>query len=254
MSNERKQWIHDLLKKGIENGDAEAVAVVDESQYVQHNPLTKEGGIGLAELFARLALTNPHVEIIRIFSDGDYIFAHTEYDFSSEKICFEVFRFEGDKTVEHWDNLQLRQPLNASGRSMTDGLTEVSHLEQTETNRRIIERFIDDVMINKNTEALTDYIDTNHYHEHSPELGDDVALLKAALGTADNPSTLHYETHYRTLAEGNFVLSVCEGFRKGEHSAFYDLFRIESGKIVEHWDTVEAVPPRDEWNNENGKF
>ncbi|MDD1793035.1 hypothetical protein L4D06_02905 [Enterovibrio makurazakiensis] len=254
MSKERKQWIHDLLKKGIENGDAEAVAVVDESQYVQHNPLTKEGGIGLAELFARLALTNPHVEIIRIFSDGDYIFAHTEYDFSSEKICFEVFRFEGNKTVEHWDNLQLRQPPNASGHSMIDGVTDVTDLPQTEANRQTISHFVDNVLINKNIEALTDYIDATNYREHSPELSDDVQLLKAALGTADNPSTLHYETHHRTLAEGNFVLSVCEGFRAGEHTAFYDLFRLENGKIVEHWDTVETVPPRKEWNNDNGKF
>ena len=35
---------------------------------------------------------------------------------------------------------------------------------------------------------------------------------------------------------------------------FYDLFRIENGKIVEHWDTIEEIPPRSEWKNQNGKF
>jgi predicted SnoaL-like aldol condensation-catalyzing enzyme len=56
------------------------------------------------------------------------------------------------------------------------------------------------------------------------------------------------------LAEGSFVLSVSEGARGGVHSSFYDLFRVEAGKLVEHWDTIEAIPPRSEWKNDNGKF
>src|ERR1700722_16981712 len=31
------------------------------------------------------------------------------------------------------------------------------------------------------------------------------------------------------------------------------LFRIEKGRIAEHWDTLEAIPPRDQWKNSNGK-
>jgi predicted SnoaL-like aldol condensation-catalyzing enzyme len=34
----------------------------------------------------------------------------------------------------------------------------------------------------------------------------------------------------------------------------HNLFRIESGKIAEHWDTLEAIPARDQWKNSNGKF
>ena len=36
--------------------------------------------------------------------------------------------------------------------------------------------------------------------------------------------------------------------------AVYDLFRVEHGKIAEHWDTIETIPPRDQWKNQNGKF
>lgn len=153
------------------------MTVVDEKQYKQHNPMTKEGDIGLAELFARLAKTNPHVEIIRIFSDGDYVFAHTEYDFSSVKICFEVFRFEGEKTVEHWDNLQLKQPPNASGHSMVDGATEVTDLEATKRNRDTVESFIQEVLIAGDIPALPGYFDKEHYTEHSPEQDDDINNL-----------------------------------------------------------------------------
>jgi predicted SnoaL-like aldol condensation-catalyzing enzyme len=38
------------------------------------------------------------------------------------------------------------------------------------------------------------------------------------------------------------------------HSSFYDLFRVADGKLAEHRDTIEAVPPPSEWKNDNGKF
>ena len=60
-------------------------------------------------LFKRLSKSSPRVNIVRIFSDGDFVFGHTEYDFSTSRIGFEVFRFAGDQAVEHWDNIQLRK-------------------------------------------------------------------------------------------------------------------------------------------------
>ena len=107
MVRNRKQQIRKLLK-GIETGDPEAVTVVNEDKYIQHNPLTRTGNIGLAELFKRLSQTSPRVEIVRIFEDGDFVFAHTDYDFNEVEVGFEVFRFENGQAVEHWDNLQPR--------------------------------------------------------------------------------------------------------------------------------------------------
>ena len=78
MTSKRKNQIHTLLK-GIETGDALSVAVVNPDKYIQHIPQTREGGEGLAALFKRLSKTSPRVNIVRIFSDGDYVFVHTEY-------------------------------------------------------------------------------------------------------------------------------------------------------------------------------
>ena len=72
---------------------------------------------------------------------------------------------------------------------------------------------------------------------------------EGADGTAINYGTLH-----RVLAQGNFVLCVSEGSFDGNHTAFYDLFRLANDKIVEHWDTTETVAPVEEWKNDNGKF
>ena len=119
---QRKNQIRKLLK-GIETADPAAAAVVNESKYIQHNPQTQEGSEGLTALFARLSKTNPRVNIVRAFADGDFVFALTEYDFASRRIGFEVFRFDGDLAVEHWDNIQPRRGPNPSGRTMVDGPT-----------------------------------------------------------------------------------------------------------------------------------
>ena len=75
-------------------------------------------------------------------------------------------------------------------------------------------------------------------------------LTKAARGLAalsesvsNDGNKMQYDRLHRLLAEGNFVLSVSEGFLNGVHSSFYDLYRIANGKLVEHWDTTEAIPP-----------
>jgi len=255
MTSKRKDQICALLK-GIQTGDAAAVAVVNEDKYIQHNPQTHEGSEGLAALFQRLSKTSPRVNIVRVFEDGDYVFAHTEYDFASSNIGFEVFRFEDDLAVEHWDNIQQRQGPNPSGHTMVDGPTEATDLDRTESNREIVRSFINETLINGQLDTLERHIDGECYTEHNPRIADGLSALRSALAgpASNNCITIKYDRIHRLLAEGSFVLCVSEGFLNGTHSSFYDLFRVADDKIVEHWDTTEAVPPRTEWKNDNGKF
>lgn len=254
MTTKRKNDICALLK-GIETGDEVSVAVVNQDKYIQHNPQTHEGSLGLAALFKELAKSSPTVNIVRVFSDSDYVFAHTEYDFGSPRVGFEIFRFEGDQTVEHWDNIQARKGPNPSGHNMTDGTTEVSDLNRTEPNREIVRSFINEVLIKGQIDKLNDYIDAEHFTEHNPRLGDGLSTLQAALfASASNHIIIKYDKIHRILAEGNFVLSVCEGYLDEVHTSFFDLYRVLNGKLVEHWDTTEAIPPTSEWKNDNGKF
>jgi len=239
----------------IETGDEEAVTVVNPHKYIQHNPETHEGGEGLAALFKRIARTSPRVDVVRVFSDGDYVFAHTEYDFSSVRVGFEIFRFEGDQTVEHWDNIQEKEGPNPSGHSMIDGPTTATDLGRTSSNREAVRAFVDKVLINGKTEEIEQYIDASGYTEHNPRIGDLPALRTALCERTDTGShVIQYDRNHRLLADGNFVLSVCEGALSGDHTSFYDLFRLQDGRVVEHWDTTEAVPPLAEWKNNNGKL
>ena len=256
MTQSKKDLVKKLLK-GIETGDPEAAAVVNEAKYIQHNPLTRTGSEGLAELFKRLSQFSPRVRIARIFEDGDIVFAHTDYDFNVVEIGFEVFRFEDGFAVEHWDNLQHKPDNpNRSGHTMIDGLTEVADLDKTEVNRERVQSFIDEVLIRGQLSKLSDYIDAETYTEHNPHMEDGLSALHSTLAEAgaDGNRVIQYERMHRLLAEGNFLLSICEGYRDGVHTSFFDLFRVTDGKIVEHWDTTYAIPPRSQWVNSNGKF
>lgn len=247
-----RQRITTMLK-GIETGDPASVEVVNEACYVQHNPMTEEGSIGLAELFKQLSRTSPRVQVIRAFEDGDFVFAHVDYDFAEHVTGFEVFRFEDGFAVEHWDNLQLlAHAPNPSGRSMNDGQTEVEDLDQTEANRAVVSEFVDAVLVGRQLSALDRFVAADLV-EHDPMRGDGVALLRDALA-AEGAHRLRYDAIHRVLAEGNFVLVAAEGAHEVTPSAIYDLFRLSGGLIVEHWGSIEEIPPREIWKNDNGKF
>ncbi|MEH6526972.1 MAG: nuclear transport factor 2 family protein [Sneathiella sp.] len=254
MTPSKKDQIRALLKS-IETGDPEPIAVVDEARYIQHNPQTQEGSEGLVALFRRLSKTSPRVNIVRAFEDGDFVFAHTEYDFASRKIGFEIFRFDGSRAVEHWDNIQERLGPNPFGHSMVDGPTEATDLDLTEVNRALVLDFVETVLIDGQINRLTDFMTDDSFTDHNPRQGDGAALLRSALQAEhDGGRRLDYHRIHRVLAEGNFVLCVSEGRNAGRPSAFYDLFRLANGKLVEHWDTTEKIAPVNEWKNDNGKF
>ncbi|MEP4036160.1 nuclear transport factor 2 family protein [Pseudophaeobacter sp.] len=246
----KKELLQTFLK-GIETGDAMAAAVVNEAKYIQHNPQTHEGSEGIASLFARLSKTDPKVTFHRVFEDGDFAFAHIQYDFSSLRTAFEVFRFEDGQAVEHWDNIQPDQPPNPSGRGMLDGSSEITDLDKTEANRAFAREFVQHVCVDQQFDSLSDYIHAE-LRQHHPKIGDGASALRQAL--QDDGLLLRYSQIHRVLAEGNFVLCVSEGWRGEIHSSFYDLFRLDEGKIFEQWNTTETVPPRAEWKNDNGKF
>ena len=253
MTPSKKHRIAAMLKS-IKTGDPAPIAVVNEAKYIQHNPQTHEGSEGLAVLFARLSKTSPRVNTVRSFEDGEFVFAHMEYDFSRRNIGFEVFRFEDGYAVEHWDNIQPRMGPNPAGHSMVDGVTEARDPDRTEANRAVVRDFAEVVLIGGAHARLSDFV-AKDYTEHNPALVDGTgALLSHLSAEQDGRTGLEYQVLHRVLAEGSFVLTACEGYRDGIHSAFYDLFRIAGGRIVEHWDTTEKIAPRSEWKNDNGKF
>ena len=250
----RKQQVVDLLK-AFETGDAGPVGVINPDKYIQHNPSAEDGLAGLRTLLQVLPAGAVRVNTVRVFEDGDYVFAHTDYDVFGPKIGFDVFRFEDGRIVEHWDNLQETAGPNPSGRTMIDGPTQATDLDKTRENKALVRSFVDDILVNGRMDRLAGYFDGDAYAQHNPQIADNVSGLGAALqAMAAQGVAVKYDRIHQVLGEGSFVLVVGEGSVAGQPTSYYDLFRVEDGKIAEHWDTIEAIPARDQWKNQNGKF
>lgn len=138
MANDTKQQVRDLLKS-IETGDPGPIAAINPNKYTQHNLGAADGLAGFGALMAQLPKGSTKVNTVRVFRDGDSVFAHSDYDFFGPKIGFDIFRFEHGKIVEHWDNLQEKPSApNPSGHTMTDGAVEVRDLDETEPNKKLV--------------------------------------------------------------------------------------------------------------------
>ena len=250
-----KQQVHDLLRS-IETGDHAPIASINPDRYIQHNLAVADGLAGFGAVMKQLPPGTARARPIRLFQDGEYVVAHTDYDFFGPKIGFDVFRFEAGRIVEHWDNLQPKpQQPNPSGRTMIDGPTEATDLESTEANKALVRGFLEEVLIKGKLDLLPRYFDDGRYLQHNPRVGDGLKGLAAGMEQmAREGQALRFTKVHRVLGEGSFVLAMSEGLLGDTPTAFYDLFRVEGGKLAEHWDTIEAIPPEAQHQNRNGKF
>ena len=242
------------------NGDTEKAASLLAEGYIQHNLAYGTGRDAFVGSVAYLASApvKTTVNNIRAFEDGDKVFLQTVYNFAGagEQAAFDIFRFdENGKIAEHWDNLAAKAEPNPSGRTQIDGTMELKDLDKTEENRELVKNFLYDVMQGNHPEKTPDYFDGDTYIQHNTGIADGLSGLGAALAAmAEHNIQMIYNTVHQVLAQGNFVLAVSEGTFGGAPTSYYDLWRVENGKIAEHWDVMETIADPSTWQNSNGKF
>lgn len=253
MTDNKKKVV--ALLKSIETGAAEPVGYINPNKYIQHNLKAEDGLAGFGKLLQQLPKDSAKVNTARVFQDGDFVIAHSEYDFFGPKIGFDIFRFEDGKIVEHWDNLQTTAGPNPSGHTMIDGPTETKDQDKTEANKAVVKSAVEDLLINGEMAKAPNYFNGNEYINHNPEANEGLTGLAKGMAERAKQGIIEkiHKVH-KVLGEGNFVLTVSEGVFGGKATAFYDLFRVENGKIAEHWDVVQEIPARENWKNNNAKF
>ena len=167
--------------RSLETGEKEPVNFIKPNKYIQHNLGAGDGLAGFGALLANAPAGGFKAEVIRAYQDGDYVFLQTKYDFFGPKAGFDVFRFEDGKIVEHWDNLTEITAPNPSGRTQFDGETLIANTDKTESNKKIVEGFVNDVLKGGKVEMLTTYINPNKYLQHNSGVADGLDGLGAAL-------------------------------------------------------------------------
>ena len=242
------------------SGDSAKAAELLAEGYIQHNLAygTGRGAFVGAVDYLASAPVKTTVNNIRAFEDGDKVFLQTVYNFAGagEQVAFDIFRFDTDgKIAEHWDNLTAKAAPNPSGHTQTDGTMEITDHDKTEANREIVKDFLYDVLQGNNPAKTLDYFDGDTYIQQNTGIADGLSGLGAALESLGRQGiTMIYDKVHQVLAQGNFVLAVSEGTFGGAPTAYYDLWRVENGKIAEHWDVMETIADKSTWQNDNGKF
>ena len=253
-----KAFVIEALTETLVKGNADAVDTYFDPSYIQHNPDVPNGTDAFKGMVSAVKANGGiQAEIVRAIADDDMVALHVRYTGFGPKpvIAFDVFRLENGKIVEHWDNLLEEQPANPSGHTQIDGATEITDLYKTDANKLKIEEFLTRAMINHEQVDITQYISPVTYVQHNPMVADGLEGFGAFMGEmAKKGVTMEYSKVHKVIGEGNFVLTMSEGAFAGEPQSFYDLFRLEDGLIVEHWDIIVPMPGADAKHNEAGKF
>lgn len=238
--------------------DPDAARQLLAPDYIQHNPAVPTGAEPILGFLPALKESGLSATVHRVIAEGDLVVLHVTYENAQAfgaptQVAFDVFRVEDGKVAEHWDNLQPEAGPNPSGRSMVDGVTEIADLDRTAENKALVQAFVTDVLHGQAPQNITNYISMESYAQHNPQIADGLNGLGAALkGLQAMGMTLRYDATHMVVAEGNFVFAASEGVLGEAPTAFFDLFRVEDGKIVEHWDTVSEIPAQ--MAHDNGKF
>ena len=248
-----------LYLDGIRDGrPREAVAKYTGGRYTQHSTGVADGQEGFVAFFEPFLERNPvrDIQIVRAIEDGRHVFLHAYQslnDGEAEWVTTDFFDTDKDeRIVEHWDVIGAYAPATPSGHTSVDGPTKVVDLDRTEANKAVVRGLITDVLMEGGDQGAIDrYISADTYIQHNAGVEDGLAPFKSLVLVPDRP--LVYDEIVLLVGQGNFVATLCRARWDGAEQAQVDLFRLQDGLIVEHWDNAEPVPPREEWVN-SGKF
>ncbi len=228
----------DFFLRSLRDGQPRA-AVADYvgARLVQHAAGIDDGADGFIEFVERFVERNPdrYVRIVRTIEDGRFAFLHTFQSLNrgeTELITTDFFATDGDgRIIEHWSVVAPHAREKWSRRSITDGPAEAVEHERTDENKSVVRDLVDRVLLPGADRAQLDEFLTEQFVEH------------AALEDGRVPlGELAYDELVLLVGEGNFVATLCAARRAGRPVNHVDIYRLERGRIAEHWDNTEAVP------------
>ena len=132
-------------------------------------------------------------------------------------------------------------------------LTAAAQPSQLELNKRIATEFYDAAINRKDCAAASHYLG-NDYRQHNPTAADGREGLRAFIDFLRTRFPNQRGDIKRVIAEGDLVVLHVHSTRGDDTPgrAIVDIFRLENGKVVEHWDVIQDVPAQPA--NANGMF
>ncbi len=121
-----------------------------------------------------------------------------------------------------------------------------------EKNKRNVVEFYDLIINKKDFEAAKKYIG-DRYKQHNPFVADGPEGLRAFIEHLKTDFPDARSEIKKIIAEGDYVVLHVHSRRTPTlQRAIIEIFRLENGKIDEHWDVVQQIPETSA--NPNGMF
>ncbi|MDH6168707.1 putative SnoaL-like aldol condensation-catalyzing enzyme [Variovorax boronicumulans] len=124
---------------------------------------------------------------------------------------------------------------------------------QQETNRQTVLAFYEKGLNQKDADAALQYVG-NRYVQHNPTAADGPEGFRKFIAFLREKFPNSRSEIKRSFVDGDYVILHVNAVREPgtRGSAIVDIFKLENGKIVEHWDVVQPVP--ETAANKNGMF
>jgi predicted SnoaL-like aldol condensation-catalyzing enzyme len=128
---------------------------------------------------------------------------------------------------------------------MSDATTAAAALsaraDQARSNKKMIADYYDTALNKKDFAAARAYIGAT-YTQHNPEIENGPEGLARFIEWAKSELPYLRVEFLRMIADGDFVVMHNRGNNSPGTKAVVDIFRIDQGKVVEHWDVLQDVP------------
>jgi predicted SnoaL-like aldol condensation-catalyzing enzyme len=226
--------------------DDRDLTAIDRYWSGSHREVGSEGASGLPGFgnFARRALSQPHFafETLHAIADGELVAIHGRYvGLGEPRAAVDVFRVSDGKIVEHWGALQPATRAKENMATQTSDPFAALDPALTEDNRALVRDFVETVLVDSDTQAAQSFLGDVRVRAALEGSRDSAVLERLFQPSRREGAAFGYRRLRRVIAEADFVLTEVEGDLKGRPHAFYDLFRVEQRRVVEHWDVVQEV-------------
>ncbi len=121
---------------------------------------------------------------------------------------------------------------------------------QQEANRKAVLAFYEKGLNQKDADAALAYVG-NRYVQHNPGAADGPEGFRKFIGFLREKFPNSHSEIKRSFVDGDYVILHVHAVREPgtRGNAIIDIFKLEDGKIVEHWDVVQPVPETPANNN-----
>ena len=112
-------------------------------------------------------------------------------------------------------------------------------------NKKLVLEFYDTALNKRDADAALKYLG-DKYIQHNPMAPDGAAGVKGLIEMLKAKYPQGKNEIKRSMAEGNLVMLHVHSKTGPDDRgrAIVDIFRVENGKIVEHWDVMQAIPEK----------